>query len=976
MQSAMTMEDFLREVLPDTGYYFASRLRTGGLWWNSACTDVAQLCAKLRDYDAEHEDAYFALASYQEPRVWDEKSGTYRKRTKPNIRALKCLWADVEIGKHDKTGAIAKSSYADLREALTGLLHFCTAAEMAEPTLLVRSGYGLHAYWVLQDSVDHATWNRAAHALKSLELHYGLHCDQALTANGAAVLRPPETHNWKRDPVPVYALMTPRPRLPLTFLDQLQDRADALGLTVRPQATRRVPLNDNLQSLVSGTEPNYQPVDAEVIANKCQTLGDMRLRRGDGQPYPLWMGCLTILSRTLQGDSVCHQWSMGDDRYDEGQCQVKIDEARTNLQPYTCATLRALDGNACTGCTRTVNSPISLGLAEPGHQTLIPATETTPEQKVPEPPECLAWCFKWTLEGGLVRLIDKETEEWEKVCDPYPIPRYLWRDANSNEFFVRVETLIKSHDWVMADLRLAAIGQGGQAFRRELAGIGGVTASKPEHLEYYMRTWIDHLRKTTDTLLVRHNLGWQTDHSFLLGDTLYTPDGKSTTDVAIARDLYPYSRAHIPRKDADMWAYLDGIDHLYNRPKHQPYQFAWLAGFGSVLLPLLWNGPLGVPIVLWSTKTGYGKSTVAQLALTAWGDPHANGQSINADHTTETALYTIMGQRHHLPALIDETTNWPGDKLGRFAYSYASGQPKAQAKAEGGLRDNHHRRWCNVAYLTSNSSAVGQITSAIRNAEARVARLFEVEVPKFALDTDDKQLIDGLLKHHSITGHHFASQIVGQRETVIALLRKAEHRYYQECKLDTGARFWVATAAAVWVAAELMALMQMHSFDLPKLDQWIKRKLQHLADQAAGANEDPEDLYNELLAYVFPGLIVTDEAGSVTQSVPLAPGFSTPRGGITGRMVTRENMVWIPVTVIKEFCVKTGIDLRGFRDALLAKAFLLDFNERYYLGRGTRIPSGRPTCWRMVGDGLASKVAEVAKGPLNVIPLRKQANRY
>lgn len=975
MQSAMTMEDFLCEVLPDTGYFFASRLRTGGLWWNSACTGVDQLCAKLRAYDREGEDAYFALASYREPRVWDEKSATYRKRTKPNIQALKCLWADIEIGKHDKhkPGELAKSSYADLRAALTGLIDFCAAAAIDEPTLLVRSGYGLHAYWVLQDTVDHPTWNRAAHALKALELHHGLHCDQALTANGAAVLRPPGTHNWKRDPVPVYALITPRPRLPLTFLDRLQDQADALGLIARPKASR-VPLSDNLQTLVSGTEANYQPVDAEVIASKCQTLGDMRLRRGDGQPYPLWMGALTILSRTIQGDTVCHQWSQGDDRYDEAQCQAKVDEARDNLQPYTCATLRALDGNSCEGCTRTVNSPISLGLPEQRHQTLIPATATHAAQSVPKLPAPLAWCFKWTEESGLVRLIDKESDEWERACDAFPVLRYIWRDANSNEHYVRVETLIKAHDWVMSDLRLAAIGQGGQAFRRELAGIGGIVANKYEHLEWYMRTWIDHLRKTTDTLLVRQNLGWQPDNSFLLGDTLYLPDGSATTDVAIARDLYPYTRAHIPPQGADMWQYLEGIDHLYNRPKYQPYQFAWLAGFGSVLLPLLWNGPLGVPIVLWSQDSGYGKSTVAQLALIAWGDVHANGQSIHADNTTETALMTILGQRHHLPALVDETTTWPGDKLGKFAYAYASGQPKAQAKAEGGLRDNHHRRWCNIAFLTSNSSAVGQITASIRNAGARVARLFEIEVPRLGLNTDDKQIIDGLIKHHSITGHHFVSQIVGQRETVIALLRQHEHRYYQECRLDTSARFWVATAASVWVAALLMDKMGMHSFDLPRLDAWIKKKLRYLSDQAAGASEDPEDLYNELLAHVFPGLIVTDDPGSLTQAVPLAPGFSTPRGSITGRLVVRENSVWIPTSVIKEWCVKLGIDLRSFREALLAKGFLKDFNERYYLGRGTRIPSGRPTCWKLVADALADKVTDAAQNQ-NVIPLRKSANR-
>jgi hypothetical protein len=143
---------------------------------------------------------------------------------------------------------------------------------------------------------------------------------------------------------------------------------------------------------------------------------------------------------------------------------------------------------------------------------------------------------------------------------------------------------------------------------------------------------------------------------------------------------------------------------------------------------------------------------------------------------------TILGQRHHLPALVDETTTWPGDKLGKFAYAYASGQPKAQAKAEGRPAGTT----TTAAGATSPSSPAtappwARSPPASATPGRGVARLFEIEVPRLGLNTDDKQIIDGLIKHHSITGHHFVSQIVGQRETVIALLRQHEHRYYQEC---------------------------------------------------------------------------------------------------------------------------------------------------------------------------------------------------
>jgi hypothetical protein len=60
------------------------------------------------------------------------------------------------------------------------------------------SGYGVHAYWPLLDVLDAETWKTYSVGLAALLRKHGIKHER--TTDIASLLRPPGTHNRKREP--------------------------------------------------------------------------------------------------------------------------------------------------------------------------------------------------------------------------------------------------------------------------------------------------------------------------------------------------------------------------------------------------------------------------------------------------------------------------------------------------------------------------------------------------------------------------------------------------------------------------------------------------------------------------------------------------------------------------------------------------------------------------------------------------------
>ena len=118
--------------------------------------------------------------------------------------------------------------------------------------------------------------------------------------------------------------------------------------------------NDNSNLMLA---QSYAPSDAELLAERCAIIGEMRNTRGRNQSEPEWRACLGVLLHTTQGASICHNWSQGHPGYSSAETNAKLDGLRP-FGPTTCETLGLYRPAACQGCKHQgkIRSPIKLGV--------------------------------------------------------------------------------------------------------------------------------------------------------------------------------------------------------------------------------------------------------------------------------------------------------------------------------------------------------------------------------------------------------------------------------------------------------------------------------------------------------------------------------------------------------------------------------------------------------------------------------------
>lgn len=970
----LTTGDFLRAVLPSAGVYYAARLlpRQGRNFVQEPCASITDLAVTVKSYDLNHQDAYFAVASYRD--------GSSRK--KDNTLSYRSVWTDIDVGK--------PGAYADKKAALGALIGICEQdAGLPRPNVVVISGYGVHAYWTFDRDLSPPDWYEIACRLQAVQRHYGLKADHTITVDYARVLRPVGTRNFKKrdNPQDVSGRRLGPDLDPDDFLALLSARCDELSLDLKAPPQRSSKLDGDLADLVAGIDPEYPPSDAEKIADACLVIGEMRDTRGVNQDNNLWYASLLVLNKTVQADAVAHLWSEGHQDYDPSVVDRLLERLRGNdAKPAGCAHFRTVSP-LCAACTLKIKNPISLGFPDRRGPPRNVDPDAAGEAK--EIPDIFGdGRYRWSDQKGLqVKVQAKKVktqaegdeadsaapvaadeEIWITCSQQYPVVDFLWYDHNEGEYYARLRARVKERSWTEADLKLAVVGQGGSALARDLAGKAKIfSTGSNQHLESYMKTWIDNIQRHTDTQHVRNAMGWQTDKSFLLGKTLYTPEGEAL-NVAVGRQLANYIGAHAPKGDLDRCVEL--LDQLYNRPKYEPHQFALMASLGSALLHLVWPGPVGIPLSLWSTETGIGKSTLAKVGIALWGDPHSHGQYANAKGTTELAFYTLAGQRRHLPVLLDETSPWDGPRLSDFVYRYSDGTPKQQARAEGGLRDNSHISWCNMIYLTSNKSVINMISTSHRGAAAQVARVFEYELPDMKLSVGDQHLLDELFHHTGLIGHKFIAFLAkdGVRETVTKLVKAKVQELYGRSGLGTEARYWVHLAAAALVAGQLAFKLKLFKFNVALVDRWVRTILEKLGGAANLAMEDPEDTFSDLLRDLYPGILVTLNEGRAFTGATIAPNTWAPRGPLNGRMIIEHGVLYLAVGAINQWCTKNGVDVRLLRGALLKNKHMEGVESRVNLGRGTHIPSSsRVRCWKLVGNLIVEVAQDIVSGQGNVV---------
>lgn len=163
-------------------------------WAGIPTKSVAEFMSALRwaRAQANTRDIYFCLSLQSQTRR-NKNGRVVASRSKSGAIALKAIWLDIDVKESPK-------GYATLTDALAALAEFCGSIGLPAPSATVRSGGGLHVYWISDKSLTLDEWKPYAEGLKAAAIKFGLKCDAGCTTNAAQVLRVPGTFNHKRQP--------------------------------------------------------------------------------------------------------------------------------------------------------------------------------------------------------------------------------------------------------------------------------------------------------------------------------------------------------------------------------------------------------------------------------------------------------------------------------------------------------------------------------------------------------------------------------------------------------------------------------------------------------------------------------------------------------------------------------------------------------------------------------------------------------
>lgn len=309
------------------------------------------------------------------------KEQTLGRGTIEDILSIPALWLDIDIagGSHKQLNLPGS-----LNEANDLLQCFPLA-----PSIIVHTGGGLHAYWLLDEMWQLHNPEDRKEAINLMQEFQRIFIYNAKvkgwsldnTSDLARVLRVPGTTNFKASPLPVQSLKCN---------GGIRYTKDNIAKMVEELTGAFAPKHKFKEPRTEDKNPYEDNSDCDMVLERCAFLQHCR-DDASVLPEPEWFAMLTIMARTNQGEAICHELSLPYPGYNEAETDQKIRHALKDSGPTTCEKIRNDFGTWCTQCKETVTSPIVLGLRSP----------VNIEYKVePFPVEALPGCFARFVEEG------------------------------------------------------------------------------------------------------------------------------------------------------------------------------------------------------------------------------------------------------------------------------------------------------------------------------------------------------------------------------------------------------------------------------------------------------------------------------------------------------------------------------------------------------------------------------------------------
>ena len=892
------MTEFFSAVLADTGTYCAVGIKEGKVRTRFT-SNIEVLMTEVAGLYAAKADTYYAMFTF-DPAVDPQK------RRAVNAYRAKSFWLDLDCG--------PTKEYATRDTALEALEQFCAELLLPQP-ICINSGNGVHAYWVLPESIDKDTWLTVAKRLKDVCVERSLYADPACTTDTARILRVPETTNFKNPDNPL-AVKYIGGEGKVTLIDF----AVALGVPEPTHTSSDLPFEipehlknvelDNATKALMGINNTYR--FEKIIAlkpNGCAQLTHIM----DNQELvdePLWRAGLSIAQLCIDRGNAIHDISSQHPSYDPSETERK---AELTKGPYTCTMFDSLRPNVCGNCAfkGKFGSPILLGkeIAEATKEdnTVIQVASGTEESRTYNIPDYPFPFFRGKHGGIYKRANPKIDDDIDRLVYP-------------NDFYV----VKRMHDPILGEvlwMRLHLPKDGVREFSvplvsalskdklRDAVGAQGIVVINKEvdELQYYVACWVKGLQVMDKAETVRSQFGWTKEQTFILGDREISATGVTYSPPSSAI----IHTCGLLTKKGNL-AEWKSVVNFYNNPGMEAQAFALLLGFGSVLMPF--TQVRGGIVNLMSPGSGTGKSTVQMAINSIWGHPF---DLLLQNDDTYNAKIHRFGVLNNLPATIDEITNMKEEIVSQLAYAITQGRGKNRLESQTNAERANHTFWRLIAITSSNSSLQDKLFSLKEFPEGEMMRIVEVKINRD--ETHSKEYTDALFskmdRNYGMAGEIFMKYVVANLPEVLSLFSEIQIDLDVRAKLGQRERFWSAIGALAITGGMIAKKLDLIDIDVDRIFVWLTAFLSSNKGDIRGSTSDGSSAIGSFITANINNILVIRDTPN-DNGLPTAP-MREPHGELLIRYEPDTKHLYIIQKKFKEWCAKNQIPYKETIDGLI-----------------------------------------------------------
>jgi len=858
------------------------------------------------------------------------KFGPLNNRTHDNVIATRALWLDIDCGPtkgapNDK-GKI--EGYLDQQTGLEELQKFCKAVGLPQP-ILVNSGNGIHAYWLIKETLTRKEWEPLAKRLKQLCKEHGLIVDDKVF-EAARVLRVPGSMNVKKNLEPKPVEVWNESTKPFTY-EQIQTLLGAEPPQEEVPDFIPKSMSPMMEALMQNKVKRFKTIMMKG-ENGCAQLNYCYANQ-QNIDEPLWQSALSITAFCVDGDDAAHKMSNQYPEYDATEVEIKLANIRKRGGPHHCTTFEERNPGGCDGCPHQgkIKSPIMLGVeveqADADDNEFVVADEVTGEETRYQIPEYPFPFFRG--KNGGVYLKPSEDEAEPVVVyehDLYVVKRM--KDAERGD--VALFRLHLPHDGVREFTVPTTSISAPDELRKQLA-YNGVVAHKTqyENLAKFVVFFIKNLQYLKRAELMRNQFGWADGNSkFIVGDREITKDGIFySPPSSITEDVAEKMK---PKGTMEKWK---EVFNLYGKKGLEPHAFAALTAFGSPLLKF--TGLEGAIINVIHPESGTGKSTILHMCNSVSGDPK---ELTSMFKDTFNAKIHRLGVMNNLANTIDEITNMSGMEFSDLAYSISQGRGKEKMNGQTNTLRVNNTKWQGITVCSANASFYEKLGVSKNSPDGESMRLLEYRIePNNLIDVQTgKEMFDHQLRENY--GHAidvYAEWLVCNLEEGINLMRGIQAKLDREVQFSQRERFWSGVVACNIAGGLIAKSLGLHDYDMKAIYEWVKVMLNEMRHDIKPPQTSQLSALGEFMnAHINNALVVNGNVDSRTnmEALPL----QEPKGELLIRYEPDTKELFIAAKQFKDFCVRHQINYKGLQKELGATGvFVGPMNKR--MSKGMRV---------------------------------------